>query len=651
MLGALAAGADVIAAARGASLGAIMGALTAREAPGKTAVKSPKEKMGKMTAVARAASKGAVKGALAVKREKAAGKEAAPAAPAPETREKAQEKPAPAAKTPSAPAASPETASSSEPDIVTAAASGASQGAILGAHSSGGDVSSAARAASAGAVEGTRSSGGDAGAAARGSSQGAILGAISAGADVGAASQGSSQGAIEGAKSSGADLGLAAQSASRGAAEGASASGANVNSVVRSSMAGIYRGAQATGADVGSVSRSASLGFLSGGGGKVSNQQVKAAMDMAMNDILGGAKGSGKEGSVVGQSLLEGILKKIFASSEEDDDSPSKLKAIGDYLGGNVSSILDSPFLLPMLLFGMVISLGLPLVNAIAPAEGLTSSRLRSLSGEGDEDGAGESADAKGKKAKTSLQRLILKIGGSARSLFEGGGDDTVHRLAMAGFNSPDHIARFHGSRLTLAAGLAFAGSAAALVLGQPVVKMILFAAVGLLAGMVLPTFWLGRRISSRREKISASLPNMVDLLVVCVEAGLGIDAAMSRVGAELQISAPELGQELTILGRELSAGQSHEQAFTRLSWRIGIDDVENLTSMLTQAERFGTSIAVSLRVFSDSYRTARRQRIEEAAAKTTVKLLFPLVFFIFPSIFAILLGPAVVNIATGGLK
>jgi len=372
-------------------------------------------------------------------------------------------------------------------------------------------------------------------------------------------------------------------------------------------------------------------------------------MDMAMNDILGGAKISGDTGTVVVQSLLESILKKIFTSSGEDNDSPSKFKAVGDYLGENVSSILESSFLLPMLLFGMVISLGLPLVNAFTPAEGPISSRLRDLSGE--EDGAKESAGAKGKKAETSLQKLILKIGSSARSLFEGGGDDTVHRLALAGFNSPDHIARFHGSRLTLAGGLAFAGSVAALVLGQPVVKMILFAAVGLLAGMVLPTFWLGRRISSRREKIAASLPNMVDLLVVCVEAGLGIDAAMSRVGQELLISAPELGQELTTLGRELSAGHSHEQAFTRLSWRIGIDDVENLTSMLTQAERFGTSIAVSLRVFSDSYRTARRQRIEEAAAKTTVKLLFPLVFFIFPSIFAILLGPAVVNIATGGLK
>ncbi|MBT7857543.1 MAG: type II secretion system F family protein [Nitrospinaceae bacterium] len=164
-----------------------------------------------------------------------------------------------------------------------------------------------------------------------------------------------------------------------------------------------------------------------------------------------------------------------------------------------------------------------------------------------------------------------------------------------------------------------------------------------------MPNLWLSLQISSRREKVSSALPNMVDLLVVCVEAGLGLDAAMSRVGRELALSAPELSRELGQLGRELTGGQSHEQALTRLSWRIGIEDVDNLVSMLIQAERFGTSIAVSLRVFSDSFRTARRQRVEEAAAKTTVKLLFPLVFFIFPAIFVILLGPAAVNILTGG--
>ncbi len=130
----------------------------------------------------------------------------------------------------------------------------------------------------------------------------------------------------------------------------------------------------------------------------------------------------------------------------------------------------------------------------------------------------------------------------------------------------------------------------------------------------------------------------------------MGLDAAMSRVGDELGLSAPELSRELNQLGRELSAGQTHEHALSRLAWRIGIDDVDNLVSMLVQAERFGTSIAVSLRVFSDSYRTARRQRIEEKAAKTTVKLLFPLIFFIFPAIFVILLGPAAISILVKGM-
>jgi len=200
-----------------------------------------------------------------------------------------------------------------------------------------------------------------------------------------------------------------------------------------------------------------------------------------------------------------------------------------------------------------------------------------------------------------------------------------------------------------IALGAAAFGAIFMLFSGAPLDRMILAAGGGLLAGMVLPNFWLSMQVKKRQEKISAALPNMVDLLVVCVEAGLGLDAAMSRVGQELQFSSPELSRELNALGRELSAGQAHEHALSRLAWRIGLPDVENLVSMLIQAERFGTSIAVSLRVFSDSFRTARRQRIEEAAAKTTVKLLFPLIFFIFPAIFVILLGPAAVNVLAGG--
>lgn len=306
------------------------------------------------------------------------------------------------------------------------------------------------------------------------------------------------------------------------------------------------------------------------------------------------------------------------------------------------------------LVFGAVAIMGYVLIGVFAPQKGAVALRLESLgsgaAAEAVEEGQEESASSAKKKSLSLLMRIAQKIGVSAGSRLEGEGDETSHRLAMAGYSAPNYISTYQGTRLMIAAGAACAGSLVMLITDAPAGKILLAAVVGFLLGMILPNFYLSILIKKRQEKISAALPNMVDLLVVCVEAGLGLDLAMSRVGQELSLSSPELSRELNALGRELSAGQSHEHALSRLAWRIGIGDVENLVSMLIQAERFGTSIAVSLRVFSDSFRTARRQRIEEAAAKTTVKLLFPLIFFIFPAIFVILLGPAVVNVMTKGI-
>ena len=295
--------------------------------------------------------------------------------------------------------------------------------------------------------------------------------------------------------------------------------------------------------------------------------------------------------------------------------------------------------LIPLMVFGAVALLGIVAVIALSPQENILKIRLESLSASGA--GVGPTRGrAKGKtpQKENFFGMLSKKMGHAAKSIFEGAGDETSDRLAMAGFNPQTYLSTFNGARVMAGLGLATFGVLFMLLSGASVGKMVLTAFGGFISGMLFPSLWLSMQIRGRREKISSSLPNMVDLLVVCVEAGLGLDAAMLRVG-----------QELGQLGRELTGGQSHEQALTRLARRIGIEDVENLVSMLIQAERFGTSIAVSLRVFSDSFRTARRQRVEEAAAKTTVKLLFPLVFFIFPAIFVILLGPSVVNFMSGG--
>lgn len=169
---------------------------------------------------------------------------------------------------------------------------------------------------------------------------------------------------------------------------------------------------------------------------------------------------------------------------------------------------------------------------------------------------------------------------------------------------------------------------------------------VGLAAlGYFLPNAFLARRIAYRKREIFESFPDAMDLIIVCVEAGLGLDAALARVGEEMHMRSPILGEELHLINLELRAGSSRERALRNLALRTGVEDIDMLVAMLVQSDRFGTSVADSLRVHADSLRTKRRLRAEEAAAKIAVKLLFPLIFFIFPSMLLVLLGPAFISI------
>lgn len=173
-----------------------------------------------------------------------------------------------------------------------------------------------------------------------------------------------------------------------------------------------------------------------------------------------------------------------------------------------------------------------------------------------------------------------------------------------------------------------------------------LFFMVGLAAlGYFLPNAFLARRIAYRKREIFESFPDALDLIIVCVEAGLGLDAALARVGEEMHMRSPTLGEELHLINLELRAGSSRERALRNLALRTGVEDIDTLVAMLVQSDRFGTSIAEALRVHADSLRTKRRLRAEEAAAKIAVKLLFPLIFFIFPSMLLVLLGPAFISI------
>jgi tight adherence protein C len=163
--------------------------------------------------------------------------------------------------------------------------------------------------------------------------------------------------------------------------------------------------------------------------------------------------------------------------------------------------------------------------------------------------------------------------------------------------------------------------------------------------GFYLPDIWLALRISSRKKSMMEGLPDALDLMVVCVEAGMGLDAAIHRVGQEMRLTNKVLSDELQLLNLELRAGKSRQDAFRDLAKRSGLEEVESLVTLLIQTDRFGTSVAQALRVYSDSFRTKRFQKAEEIAGKLSVKLMFPMIFFIFPALFVAILGPAAIRV------
>lgn len=179
-------------------------------------------------------------------------------------------------------------------------------------------------------------------------------------------------------------------------------------------------------------------------------------------------------------------------------------------------------------------------------------------------------------------------------------------------------------------------------LLGKP--QGILFGGMlGLLAYM-LPSFWLSRQIELRKKQVRNGLPDALDLLIVCVEAGMGLDQAINKAAEELMVSHPALAEELITITTEIRAGKPRMEAFKNFAERTKVDDVRQLVSMLIQTDRFGTSIAQALRTQAEVSRTKRRQRAEERAAKLGVKLVFPLVFCLFPAMYVVTLGPAVIK-------
>ena len=219
-------------------------------------------------------------------------------------------------------------------------------------------------------------------------------------------------------------------------------------------------------------------------------------------------------------------------------------------------------------------------------------------------------------------------------------------RLSHAGYRSEQALIRFLFSKVALClmgAGLVWAYNTWRI---QPTDKFALYVILAMIVGFYGPNLWLMGRIQERQTALNHALPDVMDLLVTCVEAGLGLEAALNRVASELKLSAPLLASELSQSAVEMRAGLSRGEAFRRLANRTGLDELKYLASIIVQVELFGTSIARSLRVMSDSMRTRRTQIAEKNAAQASVKMTIPLILFILPSLFTFVLGPAAINIA-----
>ena len=236
------------------------------------------------------------------------------------------------------------------------------------------------------------------------------------------------------------------------------------------------------------------------------------------------------------------------------------------------------------------------------------------------------------------LQNFGERVSSGRKDLFE-----TRQKLVRAGYRSQDAVPIYYSLRvLSLVVGAIVIISLVPTLSGR---NLFIWVVAGGAAFWMLPAGILRRKIRLRQKEIQIALPDALDMLVICVEAGLGLNQALVRVSDEVETMSSVLSEELQIVNLEMRAGTPREDALRNLGERTDVPDLRALATMLIQTDRFGTSIAQALRVHSDTLRTKRRQRAEEAAAKTTIKMVPPLVFFIFPAIFVVVLGPAMLHL------
>src|SRR5438876_972595 len=238
-----------------------------------------------------------------------------------------------------------------------------------------------------------------------------------------------------------------------------------------------------------------------------------------------------------------------------------------------------------------------------------------------------------------NLEQIVSALGPLRKYVGFTENPEIVKRLAMAGYRKASHADAFLLMRMVLPVAAALIGAFS--VRSNTLFVVIILAVVG----FMLPDLWLSRAISQRKQRIKLSVPDALDLLVICLEAGLGLDQALLRVGQEMRITHRELSEEFLFVNLEQRAGKARIEAWRNMAQRSGVESMRAFVHMLAQTERFGTPISKSLGAFAEALRIRRRQEAEEMAAKTTIKLVPPLVMFIFPSLFIVLLAPAVLVI------
>jgi len=218
-------------------------------------------------------------------------------------------------------------------------------------------------------------------------------------------------------------------------------------------------------------------------------------------------------------------------------------------------------------------------------------------------------------------------------------------QLMMAGFSAAEAAMTFRAIQLVLIVAFPTMTATACFLLDYSLSSFVIWGLLGVAAGFYIPKIVLRSMINGRQRRITWALADALDLLVVAVEAGLGLNAALNRVGDELRTTHPDLHRELELVNLEIRVGRTREEALRNLAERTGVDDIRSFVALLIQADRYGSSIAKAVRVFADSLRTKRRQRAEQASQKAALKLLIPLTGFLFPVIIATILAPAILNL------